>query len=42
MWQAATTGHWAGWVVFTIGDLDRGGIRHQQWVISDALRPRNV
>ncbi|MFD5088996.1 hypothetical protein ACFWMR_00240 [Amycolatopsis thailandensis] len=42
MWQATTTGHWVGWVVFTIGDLDRGGTRNAQWVVSDALRRRDV
>ncbi|UUV34290.1 hypothetical protein NQK81_12835 [Amycolatopsis roodepoortensis] len=42
MWRATTTGHWVGWVVFTIGDLDQGGTRHQQWVIAEALRPRDT
>lgn len=42
MWRATTTGHWVGWVIFTLGDLDQGGTRHQQWVISDAVRPRDT
>ncbi|MGW4829503.1 hypothetical protein ACWEOG_18110 [Amycolatopsis japonica] len=35
MWQATTTGHWVGWVTFAME-----GDSQSQWVISDALSPR--
>ncbi|MEU3623472.1 hypothetical protein BS329_27535 [Amycolatopsis coloradensis] len=40
MWRATTTGHWVGWVTFQLGPVGRGGTTHSQWVLAEALRPR--
>jgi hypothetical protein len=39
MWDRTTTGHWVGWVAFTI-EAGQGSARVGQWVLADALRPR--
>lgn len=39
-WIATNTGHWVGWVAFTLGTPGGGGTPHRQWILSDALQPR--
>lgn len=39
MWHRATTGHWIGWVVFSI-KTGNGSAPQGQWVFADALSPR--
>jgi hypothetical protein len=39
LWSITTTGHWVGYVSFTIHKADAGAAV-TQWVLADALRPR--
>ncbi len=39
-WAATTTGHWVGWVSFTLGLPGAGGTPQRQWILSEALQPR--
>jgi hypothetical protein len=40
LWSMTTTGHWVGYVSFTIRKADAGAAV-AQWVLADALRPRS-
>jgi hypothetical protein len=41
LWHRTTTGHWLGYVRFSIPAGDGGGgVRVSQWVLADALRLR--
>jgi hypothetical protein len=40
LWSMTTTGHWVGYVSFTIRKADAGAAV-TQWVLADALRPRS-
>lgn len=40
MWRATTTGDWVGWVTFQLGPVGRGATTHSQWVLAEALSPR--
>ncbi|MCX2949977.1 hypothetical protein [Lentzea sp. NEAU-D7] len=39
MWEMTTTGHWVGYVAFVI-PKEGAGVRVAQWVLADALEPR--
>lgn len=39
IWSVTTTGHWVGYVSFALTQQHRA-VRVSQWVLEDALRPR--
>ena len=40
IWEKTTTGHWVGYVAFVM-PKEGAGVRVAQWVLADALAPRD-